>query len=184
MAGLSIFGIQGLPEIEPGTDLAASIYNAANETGTPLESGDILVITSKIVSKAEDRIVMLADVAVSPFAQQYAERWEKEPAIVELVLQESREVVRTRPDLIIAEHRLGIVLANAGIDRSNLAGDDVKQDAVAATSQLIGHAAKLANGLADGSDTPAETQEKVSALKDAIATYEAGAAAQLAACGV
>ena len=65
-----------------------------------------------------------------------------------------------------------------------LAGDDVKQDAVAATSQLIGHAAKLANGLADGSDTPAETQEKVSALKDAIATYEADAAAQLAACGV
>lgn len=65
----------------------------------------------------------------------------------------------------------------------NLAGDDVKQDAVAATSQLVGHAAKLANGLADGTDTPAETQEKVDALKAAIATYEADGAAQVAACG-
>jgi hypothetical protein len=65
-----------------------------------------------------------------------------------------------------------------------LAGDDVKQDAVAATSQLVGHTAKLANGLADGSDTPAETQEKVKALEEAIATYDADASAQLAACGV
>lgn len=122
MAGLSIFGIQGLPEIEPGTDLAASIYNAANETGTPLESGDILVITSKIVSKAENRIVMLADVKVSPFAQQYAERWEKEPAIVELVLQESKRVVRMVGPIFITETRHGFICANAGIDQSSSGG--------------------------------------------------------------
>ena len=82
MAGLSIFGIQGMPEITPGTDLAEAVFEAANASGTPLESGDVLVITSKIVSKAENQIVQLEDVEPSPFAKQYAERWEKDPAII------------------------------------------------------------------------------------------------------
>ena len=122
MPGLSIFGIQGLPEITSGTDLAASIASAANETGTPLESGDILVITSKIVSKAEGRVVKLDDVVVSPFARQYAERTEKEPAIVELVLQESKRVVRQVGPIMITETRHGFICANAGIDQSSSGG--------------------------------------------------------------
>ncbi|MGE0600492.1 MAG: coenzyme F420-0:L-glutamate ligase [Dehalococcoidia bacterium] len=122
MAGLSIFGIPGLPEITPGTDLAESIFNAAAAAGTPLESGDILAITSKIVSKAEGRIVTLADVKVSPFAQQYAERTEKDPAIVELVLQESRRVVRQVGPIMITETKHGFICANAGIDQSSSGG--------------------------------------------------------------
>ena len=122
MAGLSIFGIQGLPEITPGTDLAASIFEAGQASGTPLESGDILVITSKIVSKAEGRIVKLEDVQVSPFARQYAERTEKDPAIVELVLQESRRVVRQVGPIMITETRHGFICANAGIDQSSSGG--------------------------------------------------------------
>ncbi len=122
MPGLSIFGIPGLPEITPGTDLAQSIHAAAAAAGTPLESGDILVITSKIVSKAEGRIVELATVDVSPFARQYAEKWEKEPAVVELVLRESRRVVRQVGPIMITETRHGFVCANAGIDQSSSGG--------------------------------------------------------------
>lgn len=122
MPGLSIFGVPGLPEITPGTDLADSIYAAAAAAGSPLEPGDILVITSKIVSKAEGRVVELATVDVSPFARQYAEKWEKEPAIVELVLRESRRVVRQVGPIMITETRHGFVCANAGIDQSSSGG--------------------------------------------------------------
>lgn len=122
MAGLSIFGIPGLPEITAGTDLAEAIHRAAQDAGTPLESGDILVITSKIVSKAEGRVVKLDEVEVSPFAQQYAERTEKEPAVVELVLRESRRVVRQVGPIMITETRHGFICANAGIDQSSSGG--------------------------------------------------------------
>ena len=122
MPGLSIFGIPGLPEITPGTDLAGSIAAAAAAVGSPLESGDILVITSKIVSKAEGRVVELATVDVSPFARQYAEKWEKEPAVIELVLRESRRVVRQVGPVLITETRHGFVCANAGIDQSSSGG--------------------------------------------------------------
>lgn len=122
MPGLSIFGIPGLPEITAGTDLAGSIHAAASAAGTPLESGDILVITSKIVSKAEGRVVELSTVEVSPFARQYAERWEKEPAVIELVLRESRRVVRQVGPILITETRHGFICANAGIDQSSSGG--------------------------------------------------------------
>jgi coenzyme F420-0:L-glutamate ligase/coenzyme F420-1:gamma-L-glutamate ligase len=122
MPGLSIFGIPGLPEITAGTDLAGSIHAAAAAAGTPLESGDVLVITSKIVSKAEGRVVELSTVDVSPFARQYAEKWEKEPAVIELVLRESRRVVRQVGPVLITETRHGFVCANAGIDQSSSGG--------------------------------------------------------------
>ena len=122
MPGLSIFGIPGLPEITPGTDLAGSIAAAAAAADVPLQSGDILVITSKIVSKAEGRVVELATVDVSPFARQYAERWEKEPAVIELVLRQSRRVVRQVGPVLITETRHGFVCANAGIDQSSSGG--------------------------------------------------------------
>jgi coenzyme F420-0:L-glutamate ligase/coenzyme F420-1:gamma-L-glutamate ligase len=122
MAGLNIFGIPGLPEIAAGTDLAAAVFEAATAAGTPLASGDVVVITSKIVSKAEGRVVELAKVDVSPFARQYAERWEKEPGIVELVLQESRRVVRQVGPILITETRHGFICANSGVDQSSSGG--------------------------------------------------------------
>jgi coenzyme F420-0:L-glutamate ligase/coenzyme F420-1:gamma-L-glutamate ligase len=122
MAGLNIFGVPGLPEITAGTDLATMIAEASAAAGMPLASGDIVVVTSKIVSKAEGRVVEMAGVKVSAFAQQYAEKWEKEPAIVELVLQESRRVVRQVGPILITETRHGFICANAGIDQSSSGG--------------------------------------------------------------
>jgi coenzyme F420-0:L-glutamate ligase/coenzyme F420-1:gamma-L-glutamate ligase len=122
VSSIEIFGIPGLPEIVPGTDLAAVIFDAAAAAGRPLASGDILVVTSKIVSKAEGRVVDLATVEVSPFARQYAERWEKDPAVVELVLREARRVVRQVGPVLITETRHGFVCANSGVDQSSSGG--------------------------------------------------------------
>jgi coenzyme F420-0:L-glutamate ligase/coenzyme F420-1:gamma-L-glutamate ligase len=122
VSSIEIFGIPGLPEIVPGTDLAAVIFDAAAAAGRPLASSDILVVTSKIVSKAEGRVVDLATVDVSPFARQYAERWEKDPAVVELVLREARRVVRQVGPVLITETRHGFVCANSGVDQSSSGG--------------------------------------------------------------
>ncbi|MCC6388297.1 MAG: coenzyme F420-0:L-glutamate ligase [Dehalococcoidia bacterium] len=119
MPGLQIFGVPGLPEITKGADLGAMILEAAAAAGTPLESGDVVVVTSKVVSKAEGQTVELADVEVSPFARQYAERWEKEPAIVEIVLRESKRVVRQVGPVLITETHHGFICANAGVDQSS-----------------------------------------------------------------
>ena len=119
MPGLQVFGIPGLPEVENGADLGALILEAAAAAGTPLENGDVVVVTSKIVSKAEGQTVELADVEVSPFARQYAERMEKDPAIVELVLRQSKRVVRQVGPILITETHHGFICANAGVDQSS-----------------------------------------------------------------
>jgi len=119
MTGLQVFGVPGLPEIEAGSDLGGLILTAAAESGSPLASDDVVVVTSKIVSKAEGRTVELADVDVSPFARQYAEKYEKDPAVIELVLRESRRIVRQVGPVLITETRHGFVCANAGIDQSS-----------------------------------------------------------------
>ncbi len=98
------------------------IAGAAAAAGTPLADGDVVVVTSKIVSKAEGRIVALDSVEVSPFARQFAERWEKDPAVVELVLQESRRVVRQVGPILITETRHGFICANSGVDQSSSGG--------------------------------------------------------------
>jgi len=116
---ISIFGVPGLPEIAAGSDLAAMIAAASTAEGSPIANGDIVVVTSKIVSKAEGRTVELDSVTPSPFAQQFADAWEKEPAIVELVLRESRRVVRQVGPVLITETRHGFVCANSGVDQSS-----------------------------------------------------------------
>ena len=121
---LSFAPLPGIPEVHHGDDLGRLLIGALTAAGLALADGDILAVTQKIVSKAEGRLRRLADISPSPRAAALANETRKDPRIVELILQESREIVRTRPDLIIAEHRLGIVLANAGIDRSNVVGDD------------------------------------------------------------
>lgn len=122
MSSLEIFGIPGLPEITAGLDLAEELFEAAAAAGRHLSDGDILVVTSKIVSKAEGRVVDLSTVEVSPFARQYAERWEKDPAVVELVLREARRVVRQVGPVLITETRHGFVCANSGVDQSSSGG--------------------------------------------------------------
>ena len=100
---------------------------ASEDQGTPIESGDVLVVTQKIVSKAEGRIVHLADVTPSHFARQLAEQTDRDARLVELVLRESRSIVRmdTSRGILITETRHGFVCANAGIDTSNVPGEDV-----------------------------------------------------------
>lgn len=122
MTGLNIFGVPGLPEIEPGVDLAELIAEAAAADGSPIADGDVVVITSKIVSKSEGRVVELESVAVSPFARRYAEQWDKEPAIIELVLSEAKRVVRQVGPVLITETHHGFVCANSGVDQSSSGG--------------------------------------------------------------
>ena len=111
--------------IQSGDDLAALILEAMHRADLRLETGDIFVLAQKIVSKTEGRKVNLATVTPSPRARDLAAQIEKDPRLIELILQESNgEVLRTRPGLIVVEHRLGFVCANAGIDHSNVAGDD------------------------------------------------------------
>jgi coenzyme F420-0:L-glutamate ligase / coenzyme F420-1:gamma-L-glutamate ligase len=119
MSKLTIFGVPGLPEIERDADLPALISEAASAAGETIRSGDVIVITSKIVSKSEGRTVELTSVTPSPFARQYAEQWEKDPAVIELVLQESRRVVRQVGPVLITETHHGFVCANSGVDQSS-----------------------------------------------------------------
>ncbi len=123
-AAVTMVAVAGFPLVEAGDDLAAMIVDAATKTGAAIGTGDVLVVAQKVVSKAEGRMVDLADVEPGEAAIELAERTEKDPRIVELILRESHAVLRTRPGLIVVEHRLGFVLANAGIDQSNVGLDD------------------------------------------------------------
>ncbi len=122
-ARLELIPLLGFPLVEPGDDLAQLIFDALHDNGLTLREGDVLVVAQKIVSKAENRYVRLADVSVSPEARALAEQADKDPRQVQLILQESREVLRVRPGVIIVEHRNGYVHANAGIDKSNIFRD-------------------------------------------------------------
>jgi len=117
---LTLTAIPGIPVIQPGDDLASIIKKALDLASISLEDGDILVIAQKIVSKAEGRLVNLREVKPSIQAYELAEQVEKDPRIVELILNESRQVLRTRPGVMIVEHRLGFICASAGIDHSNV----------------------------------------------------------------
>jgi coenzyme F420-0:L-glutamate ligase/coenzyme F420-1:gamma-L-glutamate ligase len=120
---LVLTALPGIPLIEPGDDLAARIGEALERAGLKLMDGDVLAVTSKIVAKAEGRRVDLNHVTPSPEALRLAAETHKDPREMEVILGESRKVLRTRPGLIIVEHRLGFVCANAGVDHSNLAAD-------------------------------------------------------------
>lgn len=117
---LSLIPVEGLPLIESGAPLADLVVEALGGPTRAFLDDDILVVAQKIVSKAEGRIVRLDDVTPSPQAQDLARKTDKDPRLVELVLRESREIVRTRPGLIVVEDRRGFICTNAGIDRSNV----------------------------------------------------------------
>lgn len=116
--------LRDIPLIQPGDDLAAVILASLEKSGWALQSGDVLVMAQKVVSKAENRIIDLAGVTPSPRAVELAREVDKDPRLVELILSESNAVVRHRPGVLIVEHRLGFVMANAGIDRSNVDGGE------------------------------------------------------------
>jgi coenzyme F420-0:L-glutamate ligase/coenzyme F420-1:gamma-L-glutamate ligase len=115
-----IIGITGIPEVRPGDDLAAHILSAAQRQGLAFEDGDVLVVTQKIVSKAEGRIVDLTTVEPGAFALQIALQWEKDARVVETVLRESARIVRMGHGVMICETKHGLICANAGVDASNV----------------------------------------------------------------
>jgi coenzyme F420-0:L-glutamate ligase / coenzyme F420-1:gamma-L-glutamate ligase len=117
---LTLTALEGLPEVEAGMPLARLLVQAVERAGPALRTGDVLVVAQKIVSKAEGRRVALRDVRPGARAIELAGVVQKDARLVELMLQESREVVRAKPGVLILEHRLGFVMANAGVDRSNV----------------------------------------------------------------
>jgi coenzyme F420-0:L-glutamate ligase / coenzyme F420-1:gamma-L-glutamate ligase len=123
-ARVTMTGLAGVPLVQPGDDLGAIAVTAFRENGLAPEDGDVLVVAQKIVSKAEGRYVDIASVRPSERAVSLAAQLDKDPRFVEVVLSESKRVVRYRPGLLIVEHRLGFVMANAGIDHSNVGAED------------------------------------------------------------
>jgi coenzyme F420-0:L-glutamate ligase / coenzyme F420-1:gamma-L-glutamate ligase len=113
-----------IPMIQPGDDLPGIVLAAAGAAGIDWRDRDVLVLAQKIVSKAEGRIAYLPDVTPSTRALELAAATGKDPRLVEVILRESIEVLRVRPGLLVVEHRLGFVCANAGVDQSNVAGRD------------------------------------------------------------
>ncbi len=120
MSSVVITGIQGLPEVQPGDNLSKLILEAASKQGFTFVDRDILVVTSKIVSKAEGRTIRLDQVSPSPIAMHYSKLLHMDPRKVEIVLSEARRIVRMSEGLIIAETRHGFICANGGIDQSNM----------------------------------------------------------------
>lgn len=120
---IEIFGIRDLPEIQSGDDLGVLICEAASQQGTTLVDSDVIVITQKIVSKAEGRIIDLSNITPSPLAVQIASEHERDPRHTEVVLQESKRIVRMNRGVIIAETKHGFICANAGVDASNASGE-------------------------------------------------------------
>ena len=121
---LEIFAVPGIPLVVPGDDLISLIETGLKSINQSLQNQDIVVIAQKIVSKSEGRIVELSSVEPSPKALELAKQSEKDPRLVELILSESKEIIRYRPGLIITAHKLGYILANAGIDVSNVAPEN------------------------------------------------------------
>lgn len=124
MASLTITAPAGVPLVQAGDDLAALVINAVKGAGEALRDGDIIVLAQKIVSKAEGRTIALANVTPSDEAIKLAAECDKDPRLVELILSESQAVMRVRKGVLIVRHNLGLVLANAGIDQSNIEHSD------------------------------------------------------------
>lgn len=120
---VEVLAVPGLKLVEPGDDLARLIGDALDAAGIGLVDGDVVAVAQKVVSKAEGRFVDLAGVVPSAAAEEWAAKTGKDPRLVEVILSESNEVVRHRPNLMIVEHRWGHVAANAGVDRSNIGHD-------------------------------------------------------------
>ena len=148
---ISIHPLTGITEICAGDDLAALLREALNAAGLwPLQTGDVLVVTQKILSKAEGRMIDLSQVEPGPEAEELARITKKDPRLVELVLRESSSIVRAVPHVLITRHRLGHVMANSGIDRSNI-GPGAADRALLLPLDPDGSAAALSRALTNES---------------------------------
>jgi coenzyme F420-0:L-glutamate ligase/coenzyme F420-1:gamma-L-glutamate ligase len=150
-AHLELFAIPGLPMVRAGDDLASLITDAVTRAGLTLRDRDVVVIAQKIVSKSEGRSVDLATVTPTAEAVALAAEVGKDPRIVQVVLSESVRVVRSRPNLMIMQHRLGFVMANAGVDQSNVAPSDGVQRALLLPVDPDGSAEAIRAALAERS---------------------------------
>ncbi len=121
MTDVRIIGLPGIPEVRAGDDLPAMIVGSAANHNVDIEDGDVLVVTQKIVSKAEGRIVDLDGITPSPFAERYAAMFEKDARQIEVVLGETKRIVRMEHGVMICETHHGFICANAGVDASNVA---------------------------------------------------------------
>jgi coenzyme F420-0:L-glutamate ligase / coenzyme F420-1:gamma-L-glutamate ligase len=148
LARLELLALPGVPAIRSGDDLSQVIADCAKQCGFTFADGDIVILAQKIVSKAENRLVELATIAPQERAATLAATVNKDPRLVELILRESRRVVRAQRDLLIVEHRLGFVMANAGVDQSNLAVEDGVARALLLPEDPDASAARLRDRLA------------------------------------
>ncbi len=123
-ARLEIIALDGIPLVQAGDDLAVLVREALGRSDLQLRGGDVVVVAQKIVSKAEGRTVELSDVKPGPRAVELAREVEKDPRLVELILSETKRIVRSGPNVLIVEHRLGHIMANAGVDQSNVGAQD------------------------------------------------------------
>lgn len=119
-AQVALIALPGIPMVEPGDDLAAILIEGIEATEHRPRDRDVLVVAQKIVSKAEGRYRRLEEVTASPRAEEIGRQSHKDPRLIEVILSESREVIRCKRDVVITEHRLGFVMANAGVDQSNV----------------------------------------------------------------
>jgi len=123
---LEVFPVKGIPDISKGDDLAGLIIDRFGKSGNEIRKGDIVIVAQKIVSKAEGRVVSLAKVKSSQFASEIAKEADKDPRQVEVILRESRKIVRMKSGHLITETKHGFVCANSGVDMSNVArGSDM-----------------------------------------------------------
>ncbi len=120
MTAIQIIGVDHIPEVQPGDDLVRLIANGLRESDRPLVDGDVVVVTHKIVSKAEGQLVDMTTIEPSALAVQWAEKYEKDARQIEVVLREAVRIVRMERGILIAETRHGFICANAGVDASNV----------------------------------------------------------------
>jgi coenzyme F420-0:L-glutamate ligase / coenzyme F420-1:gamma-L-glutamate ligase len=120
-----VIGVEGIGEVRPGDDLARIVVQAAAAQGTPLVAGDVLVLSQKVISKAEGRLLNLTDITPSTMATTFATELGRDPRLIEVILRESRRVVRMDRGVLVTETRHGWVCANAGVDQSNVDADMV-----------------------------------------------------------
>src|SRR5215831_12398280 len=146
---VEILAVPGIPLVRKDDDLVALIGEGLARGGIVPRGGDVFVLAQKIVSKAEGRMVDLATVKPSAEALELAGKVQKDPRLVELILSESARVVRARPNLLIVEHRLGFVMANAGVDQSNVASPEDRQQALLLPIDPDGSAAILRRRLSE-----------------------------------
>ena len=148
MTALEVIALEGLPLVGPGDDLVELIGSALTRNSVALRAGDVLVVAQKIVSKAEGRVIDLANIEPSAKALTLAAEVDKDPRLVEIILSESVRVVRARRNVLIVEHRLGFIMANAGVDQSNVGPADGSSRALLLPENPDRSAEALRRGLA------------------------------------